>query len=418
MAVGAMAELGRPLRVWCLPGDQVGHIKPVEEWFGDRAEFTHDTRPDPEYMLQHEPDIVVCVNDFPYDILRCLDAARKVAIPSLVLQDGILEWRCQYENPIFGAGGGAPQHQPVIADKIACLGPQSARQIAAWGNVAKVEVTGMPRLDYLLSYEAPLPRRPGRRLLVMTAKKPGFTASQTAATLKSLKDVKAFLDTRPEIEVVWRITKNLFVELGVKNTLQQLASEELSQVLSHVDAVVATLSTGMLEAMLLNRPVAALDYHNVPRFVPTAWTISAPEHIEPVITEILDPPANKMAFQQDCLHDCLMCDGPAAPRVGELMLRMALLARETRLTGRSLNLAPNMMGFTWPDYRKKSYASLGDLYPDHSIFSETDLEALQVRYARLSKEYERLKRQLETRRLGYWVVAAGRYLARRLHSRR
>lgn len=412
-----MVEPDRPLRVWCLPRDQISHIKPVEEWFGDRAEFIYDTRADPDFMLQHEPDIVVCVNDFPYDIMRCLDAARKAIIPSLVLQDGILEWRCQYENPVFGAGGGAPQHQPVIADKIACLGPQSARQIAAWGNAHKVEVTGMPRLDYLLGHDALPPKRPGRRLLVMTAKKPGFTPSQMAVTLQSLRDVKAFLDTSPDIEVVWRITKNLSIDLGVKNTLQDLTSQELSRILCQVDAVITTLSTSVLEAMLLNRPVAALDYHNVPRFVPTAWTISAPEHIKPVILELLNPPGNKMAFQRDCLHDCLSCDSPASPRVGELMLRMAALAREARLRGGPLSLPPMMVSLTHIDRYERSYASLSDLYPDQTIFAEAELEALQVRYARLNKEYVRLKRELETRRLGYWIAAAGRYLARRVQGK-
>lgn len=413
-----MAEQERPLRVWCLAGDQKAHIEPVERWFGNRAEFIYDTRADPKFMLQYEPDIIVCVNDFPYDIMRCLDAARKAVIPSLVLQDGILEWRCQYENPTFGSGGGAPQHQPVIADKIACLGPQSARQIAAWGNVAKVEVTGMPRLDYLLDYNVPSIQRPGNRLLIMTAKKPGFTPAQLAITLQSLRDVKTFLDTRPDIEVVWRITKNLFIELGVKNTLHELASQELSQILCQVDAVVTTISTGMLEAMLLDRPVAALDYHNVPRFVPTAWTISSADHVKPVIMEILDPPANKMAFQRDCLHDCLTCDGPASPRVGELMLRMIALAREARQAGRPLSLPPNMTGAGFLAGVRRNHYSLADLYPDQTIFAETDLEALQVRYARLSKEYERLKKQMETRRLGYWMAVAGRYLSRLLQNRR
>jgi len=51
--------------------------------------------------------------------------------------------------------------------------------------------------------------------------------------------------------------------------------------------------------MRLGRPVAALDYHNVPRFVPTAWTISARHHIPQVVAELLNPPATKMAFQRD-----------------------------------------------------------------------------------------------------------------------
>ncbi|MDA1315296.1 MAG: hypothetical protein O2968_18350 [Acidobacteria bacterium] len=153
-----MTESAKPkktLRVWCLLRDQFAHISPIEESFSGDAEFVYDSTWDPRRMLSASPDLVLCVNDVHYGVSRCLDAARMTGIPSVVLQDGVLEWRCQYENPQLGAGGGAPQHQPVLADKIACIGPSSARHIASWGNASKVEVTGMPRLDYLLRRDRP-----------------------------------------------------------------------------------------------------------------------------------------------------------------------------------------------------------------------------------------------------------------------
>ena len=153
-------------RAWCLLKDQLAHIQPVATALAGRAQFEIDDQWDPDRLLVNPPDIVVCVNDYHYDIVCCLDAAHKRGIPSLTLQDGILEWRCQYENPLFADGGGAPQHQPVIANKIACLGPQSARQLAAWGNAPKVEVTGMPRLDHLLTRQPVARRQPGQRLLL------------------------------------------------------------------------------------------------------------------------------------------------------------------------------------------------------------------------------------------------------------
>ena len=127
----------RMIKAWCLMRDQYAHVKPVEETFGAAAEFIYDSEWDADKLTAAEPDIVVCVNDHSYEVAQCLLAARGAGIPSLVVQDGILEWRCQYENPRFGAGGAAPQHQPVMADKIACIGAQSARQIAAWGNAAE-----------------------------------------------------------------------------------------------------------------------------------------------------------------------------------------------------------------------------------------------------------------------------------------
>jgi hypothetical protein len=256
--------------------DQYAHVKPVEAVFGNGAEFVYDPDWDPAKMLEQKPDVVLCVNDYHYDVVRCLDAAKAAGVPSLVLQDGILEWRCQYENPLFGAGGGAPHHQPVMADKIACIGAQSAREIARWGNGAKVEVTGMPRLDHLLSTQPPAPAQPGKRVLVMTAKNPGFTPEQCAVTVRSLKDVKAFFDLCPGIEVIWRVSGKVVRELDVQNQFAHAASEELAAVVGRVDAVISTPSTAILEAMLLRRPVAALDYHNVPRFTHPGWAANRP----------------------------------------------------------------------------------------------------------------------------------------------
>ena len=87
----------------------------------------------------------------------------------------------------------------------------------------------------------------------------------------------------------WRVDPQIAPELGIQNRVGEFATAELATLLEQVDAVITAPSTAMLEAMLLNLPVAALDYHNVPRYVPTAWTISAPEHIAGTLRELLDP---------------------------------------------------------------------------------------------------------------------------------
>jgi hypothetical protein len=379
----------RPLLVWCLLRDQRAHVEPVERYLGAAARFVYDATWDPGAMLHRSPDLVLCVNDYHYDVARCLDAARESGIPSLVLQDGILEWRCQYENPLFGAGGGAPQHQPVLADKIACLGASSARHIASWGNGGKVEVTGMPRLDALAELQVPSPRRPGQRLLVMTAKKPWYDEAQRAVIEGALADLKRFLESRPEIQVVWRVTRGLSEALGVENRLRELATLELSGVLAEVDAVITTPSTAILEAMLTGRPVAALDYFNVPRFVPTAWTISSGSHLPGVVAELLKPPASKMLFQSECLRDSLRCDGPAASRVGDLIVAMAQIGRGCRGQRKPLQFGANLAAL--PEPGNGSLPALSELYPGQATFQEADLAALRARLIRLEKDYARLR---------------------------
>lgn len=397
-----------PLRVWCLMRDQFAHVRPVEEEMGARAEFIYDDSWEPARMLEAGPHVVLCVNDWPAGVARCLDAARDAGIPSLVLQDGILEWRCQYENPLFGAGGGAPQHQPVLADRIACIGRQSARQIAAWGNVGRVDVTGMPRLDHLLSRQNRERRTPGKCILVMTAKKAGFTEAQSAVTLRSLQDVRSHLATLPGVEVIWRVSGEMAEALGVTNLMRETSSVELTEVVERSDAVITTPSTAILESMLLDRPVAALDYHNVPRFVPTTWTISSRDHIAPIIAELLAPGVRKMAFQRDCLHDCLECDGPAAPRVAALIERMAARDAGRAATPVSENRAPGVDGSPGAN----AVPSLAELYPEQEVFAEHDVQRLQVRLARAEKDRERLERELRRRSVAQRLYSLGKSLAR------
>ena len=399
-----MSDNQNPIRVWCLLRDQFAHVKPVEQAFGPEAEFIYDSEWKPDKMLGQRPDLVLCVNDFHYDVACCLEAAKQASIPSLTLQDGILEWRCQYENPQFGDGGGAPQHQPVLADKIACLGAQSARQIASWGNARKVEVTGMPRLDYLLEFKAPPRRKPGNRILVMTAKNPGFTPEQREVTVRSLKDVKRFLDSHPSLEVYWRVSPKVVNEIGVENKYQEAASQELTALLKQVDAVITTPSTTLLEAMLLERPVAALDYHNVPRFVPTAWTISAKDHLQSVVNEILDPHARKLAFQRDCLHDCLRCDGPASPRVANLIRDMVKLGRTARTERKTLAFPPRLVECASMDVANQR-TRLHELYPEQPIFHEADVTSIQLKLARLENENRQLMKQIDARNIPAFLVS-------------
>jgi hypothetical protein len=415
-----MSNASSPMRIWCLVGNQTAHVKPVEHSLGAEAEFLSvgAAQSSPEAMLAQQPDLLLCVNDYPYEVARCIDAAREAGIPSLVLQDGILEWRCQYENPLFGAGGGAPQHQPVLADKIACLGAQSVRQIAAWGNPHKVEDTGMPRLDYLLEREPPPIRTPGTRLMVMTAKNHGFTPEQREITVRSIADVRDYLATRPDIEVVWRVNKEVAQILGLENQLQQHASTELTALLEQVDAVITTISTTLLESMLLGRPVAALDYHNVPRFVQTAWSIPARDYIGATIDELLNPPARKMAYQRECLHDTLTCDGPAAPRVAELVRKLVAEGRAARAEQTALRLSPALLepaGGVRP--APSNGVSLRELYPDQEIYADTDVQSLQVRLARLQKHNEELQRALEQRGIRHGIYQMGRQVATYLRTR-
>src|SRR5688572_27537421 len=76
--------------------------------------------------------------------------AQRLGVPVLHVVDGVLEWRNTWENPrSLSEERGLPLFQPVLADKIACLGRSQARILESWGNLGRCEVVGAPRLDNL-----------------------------------------------------------------------------------------------------------------------------------------------------------------------------------------------------------------------------------------------------------------------------
>jgi hypothetical protein len=161
--------------------------------------------------------------------------------------------------------------------------------------------------------------------------------------------------------------------------------------------------------------VAVLDYHNVPRFVPSAWSISSREQIAPVLVELAAPPARKLAFQRDVLRDALRGDGPSAPRVAQLISAMAEEGRRARAEGGPLSLPAGMVP---AEGGTVSPAPLAELYPESAVFERRPLEELQARMARLEQENARLKEELERTRLGDVLVRVGRKVARLGEARR
>ena len=98
----------------------------------------------------------------------------------------------------------------------------------------------------------------------------------------------------PQLEPVWRLTFELEARLGVRNELSDDTGAELARMLGEVDALITTPSTCMLEGMLHSIPVALLDYHGCPSYVPAAWSITAPEFLDRVLPDLVSPPAVRL----------------------------------------------------------------------------------------------------------------------------
>lgn len=364
-------------------------------------------------LQELHPAILVAFSDDWHETYDCIRKARELQIPTLLLMDGILEWRHQWENPRWGEGGGVPYKQPVQCDKVACIGRQSARTLESWGNLGKCEVVGVPRFDRLSALPKSVPSGDVRRVLVMTAHTPGFTPEQLEITLRSLADVRDVLQAMPGVEVVWRVTRGLHERLGVANRLDDWGGRDLPEILQQCDAVITTPTTAMLEAMLMDRPVALLDYHNTPRYVPAAWNIYCREHIAGIVGEMFTRPARKLAFQDDILHDCLECRTSATPRMVALIEAMADVGRRRKF-GETAAIPQRVLepGPIVPS----GYLDMARLYPGHPVLDNPSLD-LQVELIHCRQALAQARAQLAERGAGYWLQRGMHAVRRKIGSR-
>jgi hypothetical protein len=285
-----------------------------------------------------------------------------------------------------------PLFQPVLCDKIACLGKSQARILESWGNLGKCELIGCPRLDNLLGAK---PRARQRdcpwNVLIITARTPYFTDQQRRLCLKGLGDLKNWLERNKEkngrlITPVWRLTGGLYQELGLGEKAEAASAGELAELLREADAVIATPSTAMLEAMMQGLPVALLDYNNLPHYVPAAWQITAREHLDAVMEELMAPPRAKMLLQDTILHDSLECRSPATGRLAYLINEMAAIGRRARSEGKEPLFPGRIVNDPWEGHHPpEPRFDLKALYPDHPVFSRMDLIELQAELGHLRR---------------------------------
>jgi len=322
-------------------------------YVGSPAEVEHHARPlaaafdlrivgaDEVVHLAQPGELCVFFNEY-YPRFRdaCVELKAK-GCATLYAIDGILEWRNSWELPERGDCC-LWVMRPVLSHKVACIGRSQARVLESWGNFGKCEVVGVPRFDKLAGCQ-PRIRQRGEpfRVLVITAKCPGFSSQQIACTTQSLHALKHWFDGHPRIgntsiEPVWRLTRGLDEAIGVDNRLTDTTGQDLATVLQSVDAVIATPSTAMLEGMLQGLPVAVLDYHNRPHYVPAAWRITAESQIDEVLCELANPTPARMLYQASILHDALECNSSATPRFVELAMRMHELAQACHDSGQTL----------------------------------------------------------------------------------
>ena len=327
----------------------------------------------PDWRIPDDAGILITHLHYRWEELSTLRRIHhQNRVPTLILCDGILEYRNTWLHPELVQGS---MFQPVFGHKISCLGRAPARILESWGNAGKCEIVGLPRLDSVFSAPAPPIRTDGPfRLLVATATTPAFDERQREVVIESLQQLQLRLAQSPTIhgrpvEVHWRLSADLEQPLGM-DAVDLETQRPLSETIEQVDAVITTPSTIYLESVLRNRPTALLDFHNSPQFLAAAWVISAEQQVDSVLAELANPPAPKMLFQATMLRDQLECQSPAMPRLVQLIECMVAARQRSIETLKPLHFPPRILTDPQQGFSEvPAEFDLARLYPNNSRLS-------------------------------------------------
>lgn len=277
--------------------------------------------------------VVVVTDLFDPRCVRALRMARRVGAKSVLMMDGLTDWRNTFTNPRAGDGF----LRPAPVDLVCCSGMIDCHVLRSFGNNAVA--TGLPRIDAQFGDGAPV-HVPGP-VLVATANNPTFNADERARLLVALRELKQ-ASRWARSRLLWRLTDGLDDELGVKN--QQ---GPLPRVLDNCGSVITTASTLQIEAMRAGKPTAILHPHNTPLWQPAAFVwqpidshtehdtsgvspmvkglarwVDSPERL---LKQLARPTQEQMQRQGECLRliDASSGEASAAELVAEAIAELA-----------------------------------------------------------------------------------------------
>lgn len=345
------------------------------------------------------PDIILTVSDWRADIARILIEAKNLKIPTLLFQDGTLDWIIQNKGDLYGGGGGATHFHPIFTDKIAVIGHQSARLISSWNSPKKVELVGFPILQKQIdesevkkSQKIKTLNKNKINVLITSTRQAGFCEEHKKSMISAFKDLKIYFENNTKFSVIWRLSGDISKRVKVQNSLQNKVSSELIQLIKLSDIVISSQSTVVIEAMLQKKPVAIIDYLNSPQYYPTAWFINSKSNIDSVVNNMIKKEINKLEFQNYILQDVLYLVSDSIERARLLIQKMV----EHRKKTGDINFPENMLRFNRPFHSIKSGFEIKEIFPKVAENYEYSKDQLVMLISRYKNENRLLRKKLQS----------------------
>jgi len=378
--------------ILCLIRGREKFIKPLFD--ADKFKIVVDEDWEESIIDKCKPDLLLSVGESHHSVFSCFKKARSLGIPTLNLQDGIHEWRDIWEHDAYARGGKYFNRQFIIADKISCIGQLQADWFTAMGMVGQPEVIGMPWMEDCLRNRNTWKRKTGvKKILIMTANTPAFGPDQYEKVLRSIRDLKEFFEADTRVYPIWRLRGNLMKDLNLINADNKFEKESLQTIMPDIDCVICTPSTALLESMIVGIPTALIDYTNSPLFINSAWRITCKDQISQVINELLEPPENKLNFQENALNTMVYLKPQSDKRLVQLVRAMISYGLAAREKNEPLILPRNIVSQGTTEVSPARF-DVKSLFPYHSVFHKDDLISLQVDNNNLIIENKELKNKL------------------------
>ncbi|MEZ6243885.1 MAG: hypothetical protein R3B57_12685 [Phycisphaerales bacterium] len=256
--------------------------------------------------------VLVVADTVRLESIAAIRAARAAGVPTLLLMDGIVEWRNTHANPHVDA----KFLRPAPVDLVACAGWIDRAILRSMWNDARA--TGLPRLAHS-GERPPL----GDRLLIATARRPAFSEAEHERVRWALQRLAHAVE-RLGVPTTWRIAGRLAEEIGVERDTAPLAES-----LRRARAVMTTVSTLMIEAMGAGRPTAIIHPHDSPLWHPALWVWRASsDNADPApVIENLFEAEHADLVAQDRTLAMIHRKGDAAARLARTIAALAQRAQ-------------------------------------------------------------------------------------------
>ena len=134
-------DVDHHLQIVVVTSDRYYHCKPMESFF--KIPFIYTDKTDWIEIEKNNPSVLIFLADWTTDHVALIEQARKHFIPTILLMDGLIDWKGFVGSTKWLAGNNILPYHPVYCDKVFAPGFRTARTLLSWGNsTSKIEVTG------------------------------------------------------------------------------------------------------------------------------------------------------------------------------------------------------------------------------------------------------------------------------------